>query len=244
MWWRGAGRDARRERINGNWCAFIKSDFAGRLVSGKRDSPGDRHRKFCIRRLACEANIHRGDRGLAKVIAAKASWAQSTAGRSSGAELGSSFYSVRQEQPPAIPVSSSGWVECDCGARFGLLRKRSRRPIDEWSIHRYRKGNAMKTICLASACGAALLAVTSFANAQGTGVSANRDQGVTSKQCWDVSSNIIRDRNPTSSGASAADKTPETTVGSTTSGPTGSGASGSTSSTGNASARPAGMPDC
>jgi hypothetical protein len=99
----------------------------------------------------------------------------------------------------------------------------------------------MKTICFASVCGAILLAVTSFANAQGTGVSANPDQGVTPKQCWDVSSNIIREKNPTAAGAPSSEKAPKTTVGSTT---TGSGASGSTSSTGNASARPAGMPDC
>jgi hypothetical protein len=98
----------------------------------------------------------------------------------------------------------------------------------------------MKTINFGSVCGATLLAVTSFANAQGTGVSANRDQGVTPKQCWDVSNNIIREKSSTA-GASSSEKTPETTVGSTTAGP---GASGSTSSTGNASARPAGMPDC
>src|SRR5215204_1492007 len=92
----------------------------------------------------------------------------------------------------------------------------------------------MKTFYFASVCGATLLVVTSFANAQGTGVSANRDQGVTPKQCWDVSSNIIREKNPTSAGVSSSEKAPETTVGSTMSGPTGT-ASGSTSSAGNAS---------
>ncbi|MGX9432518.1 MULTISPECIES: hypothetical protein [Bradyrhizobium] len=102
----------------------------------------------------------------------------------------------------------------------------------------------MKTIYFASVCGATFLTVTSFANAQGTGVTANRDQGVTPKQCWDVGSNIIREKNPTAAGASSSEKAPETTVGSSTPGPTGSGASGSTGSTGNASARPAGMPDC
>jgi hypothetical protein len=102
----------------------------------------------------------------------------------------------------------------------------------------------MKRIYFASICGAAILAVISFANAQGTGVSANRDQGVTPKQCWDVSNNIIREKSSTGAGASSSEKAPETTVGSTTAGPTGPGASGSTSSTGNASARPAGMPDC
>jgi hypothetical protein len=102
----------------------------------------------------------------------------------------------------------------------------------------------MKTIYFASICGATLLAVTSFANAQGTGVSSNSDQGITSKQCWDVSGNVIREKNPADAGASSSEKTPKTTVGSTTSGATGSGASDSTNSTGNASARPAGMRDC
>ena len=102
----------------------------------------------------------------------------------------------------------------------------------------------MRTIYFASICGAALLAVTSFANAQGTGVSANPDQGVTPKQCWDVSRNIIREKNPTDAGASSSEKTPKTTVGSTMPGATGSGVSDPTSSTANASARPAGMQDC
>jgi hypothetical protein len=101
----------------------------------------------------------------------------------------------------------------------------------------------MKMIYLASVCGATLLAVTSFANAQGTGVGSSSDQGVTSKQCWDVSSNIVREKNPTSASV-PSDKTPKTTVGSSAAGAAGSGASGSTSSAGNASARPAGMPDC
>jgi hypothetical protein len=101
----------------------------------------------------------------------------------------------------------------------------------------------MRTINFASVCGATLLAVTNFANAQGTGVSANPDQGVTPKQCWDISRNIIREKNPTDAGASSSEKTPKTTVGSTMSA-AGSGVSDPTSSTGNASARPAGMPDC
>ena len=99
----------------------------------------------------------------------------------------------------------------------------------------------MKTIYFASVCGATLLAVTCAANAQGTGVTANPDQGVTPKHCWDVSNNVIREKNST---AADAGKTTNA-VGSTTSGPSGSGAAGSgTSSTGNASARPAGMPNC
>ena len=75
----------------------------------------------------------------------------------------------------------------------------------------------MKTIYFAPVCGATLLAVTSFANAQGTGISSNSDQGVTPKQCWDVSSNIIREKNPTDAGASSSEKTSKTAVGSTAS---------------------------
>jgi len=102
----------------------------------------------------------------------------------------------------------------------------------------------MKTIYFASVCGATLLAVTSFANAQGTSVGSNSDQGVTSKQCWDVSSNFVREKNPTNTSEKTPEtKTPKTTVGSTA-GATGSAASNTTSSTRNASARPAGMPDC
>ena len=98
----------------------------------------------------------------------------------------------------------------------------------------------MRTIYFASVCCAMLLAATSVANAQGTGVISNSDQGVTSKQCWDVSNNVISEKKPTSSGASSSENTPKTTVPSTTTPaePTKS------SSTGNASARPAGMPDC
>jgi hypothetical protein len=107
-----------------------------------------------------------------------------------------------------------------------------------------KEKRTMRTIYFASICGAALLVGTSFANAQGTGVSANPDQGVTPKQCWDVSRNIIREKNPTDAGASSSEKTPKTTVGSTMPGATGSGVSDPTSSTGNASARPAGMQDC
>jgi hypothetical protein len=101
----------------------------------------------------------------------------------------------------------------------------------------------MKKISFASICGAALLAVSSFANAQGTGVTANPDQGVTPKQCWDVSSNIIREKNATGAGATSSEKAPQTTVGSNASS-TNAAATGSGSPRGNASARPAGMPDC
>jgi hypothetical protein len=98
----------------------------------------------------------------------------------------------------------------------------------------------VKTVYFVSVCGATVLALTCFANAQGTGITANPDQGVTPKHCWDLSTNVIREKNST---AADAGKTTNT-VGSTTSG-TASGASGAgTSSIGNASARPAGMPNC
>ena len=101
----------------------------------------------------------------------------------------------------------------------------------------------MKKISFAFICGAALLAVNSFANAQGTGVTANPDQGVTPKQCWDVSSNIIREKNAAGAGATSSEKAPQTTVGSNASS-TNAAVTGSDSPRGNASARPAGMPDC
>src|SRR5262245_58178605 len=106
----------------------------------------------------------------------------------------------------------------------------------------------MTTAFCASVCGATLLAMTSFANGQGTGTTSNSDQGVTSKQCWDISKDIVREKEPTTTGAHPSLKPTESTkttnaIGSTSSGATSSGASGG-SSTGNASARPVGMPDC
>jgi hypothetical protein len=101
----------------------------------------------------------------------------------------------------------------------------------------------MIKISFASIFGASLLAVSSFANAQGTGVTANSDQGVTPKQCWDVSKNIIREKNSTAAGSMSSEKAPQTTVGSTASS-TGSVSTGSSGPDGNASARPSGMPDC
>jgi len=99
---------------------------------------------------------------------------------------------------------------------------------------------AMMKICFAAASAAALMAAVSLANAQGAGTGSG-SSGAATNQCWDVSSNMARDKSQTSSGmASSADK-----AGSSTTGTTGSATSGSgSSSTSSASARPAGMPNC
>ena len=98
----------------------------------------------------------------------------------------------------------------------------------------------MRKMYLAVAISGALLAVSAFANAQGTstGGASGRDL----KQCWDVANKVVRDV----SGATATGPSGNTTVGSTT----GSSSSSSTAPTSgtsanaNASSRPPGMPDC
>ena len=103
----------------------------------------------------------------------------------------------------------------------------------------------MKKICIAAASATALLAVVGFAHAQGAGTSNPGSSGAAaSNQCWDVSSNMVRDKNQASStGSATADNSNK--AGSSTTGTTGSAGSGSgSSSTSNASARPAGMPNC
>jgi hypothetical protein len=100
----------------------------------------------------------------------------------------------------------------------------------------------MNKICLAVISGAAFMAVVGLANAQGT---SSDSRGTASNQCWDVSSNMVRDKNQTNAGGASSGNT-SSTVGSTSSKrPLGTGAVGP-SGTGSAaaSARPAGLPDC
>ncbi len=105
----------------------------------------------------------------------------------------------------------------------------------------------MRKVYLAAAFGAAFLALAGVANAQGTGKSSG-STGVSTNQCWDVSNNVVRDRSGTTATGPSGDSSK--TVGSTTSaGSTSAGSSGTsgasgTSANANASARPAGMPDC
>ena len=100
----------------------------------------------------------------------------------------------------------------------------------------------MNKICFAAITGAALMAVAGIANAQGTGTSSG-SSGTASNQCWDVSSNMVRDKNPTNASGTSSGNT-GSTVGSTSSRrPMGTGAVGSSTGS-SASARPAGMPDC
>ncbi|MCK1744525.1 hypothetical protein IVA80_27855 [Bradyrhizobium sp. 139] len=106
----------------------------------------------------------------------------------------------------------------------------------------------MRKLLLSAAVSAAMLAGSTFANAQGT--STGGSSGHDLKQCWDVSSRVVRDM----SGTTATGPSGNTTVGSTTSPGASSGTSTSTTSSStpssatsanaNASARPAGMPDC
>ena len=100
----------------------------------------------------------------------------------------------------------------------------------------------MNKICLAGITGAALMAVAGIANAQGTGTSSG-SSGTASNQCWDVSTNMVRDKNQTNANGTSGNT--DSTVGSTSSKrPMGTGAVGSSGTGSAASARPAGMPDC
>ncbi len=59
----------------------------------------------------------------------------------------------------------------------------------------------MKKLCLAAACGAALLAVGGVANAQvnaaqGNAMSSSAD-GTALNKCWDKGSDVVRDRSGT-----------------------------------------------
>jgi hypothetical protein len=105
---------------------------------------------------------------------------------------------------------------------------------------------SMKKVYFSVVSGAALLAIASFANAQGTGTGSS-STGAASNQCWDMSSNMVRDKNQTTASGSSTGSTGSTvgagTSGTASSGSTGSAASGSGSSS-TASARPAGMPNC
>ena len=101
----------------------------------------------------------------------------------------------------------------------------------------------MNKIYLAAVTGAALTAFAGIANAQGTGTSSG-STGTASNQCWDLSSNMARDKNQTSaSGGSTVGSTPpRRPMGTGAVGPGGpSGGAGTGSS---ASVRPAGMSDC
>jgi hypothetical protein len=107
----------------------------------------------------------------------------------------------------------------------------------------------MNKIYLAAITGAALTAVAGLANAQGTGTSSG-STGTASTQCWDVSSNMVRDKNqPNATGAPSENTS--STVGSTSSrspmgtGAVGAGGPSAGAGTGSSnSARPVGTPDC
>src|SRR5205823_14869926 len=79
----------------------------------------------------------------------------------------------------------------------------------------------------AAACGPALLAVSSFANAQGTGTGSS-SSGTAANQCWDLSNNVVRERSGTNATGPSGNSS--STVGSTTS-PGSSSSSGAGSGT-------------
>ena len=101
----------------------------------------------------------------------------------------------------------------------------------------------MKKICIAVVSASALLGLASLANAQGTktepGTGANA--AGSSNRCWDVSTNMVRDKNAGGSTSGAATGT-NTTTG--TAGPGAPGKAGSGTGPTTAAARPAGMPNC
>ena len=96
----------------------------------------------------------------------------------------------------------------------------------------------MNKIGLAAITGAALVAVAGVANAQGTGTSSG-SSGTASNFCWDVSSNMVRDKNQTNAGGTSnASGTSSANASSTT------GSVSPKRAVGTGTARPAGMPDC
>jgi hypothetical protein len=106
----------------------------------------------------------------------------------------------------------------------------------------------MKKVCFTVVSAVALLSLANLANAQGagTGIGSGTATGAASNQCWDVSTNMVRDKG---AGGSA---TRSSATGSTT-GTVGSGSagiSGGTKGGGSipdsikAAARPDGMPNC
>jgi hypothetical protein len=116
----------------------------------------------------------------------------------------------------------------------------------------------MNKICLAATTGAALMVVIGIANAQGTGTSPG-SSGTASNQCWDMSSNMVREKSQTNASGTPANTDSTSGTSGTTDGTVGStspkrpmgtgavGAGGPSAGAGpssNASVRPAGIPDC
>jgi len=108
----------------------------------------------------------------------------------------------------------------------------------------------MKKICLAAVSGAALLGLASVANAQksGTGTdpgTGSAASGSAANQCWDVSTNAVRDKSSATGGASGSTANSTSTTGVVGTGTAGSAGSASGSPpAAAAAARPAGMPNC
>src|SRR5256714_8451528 len=85
----------------------------------------------------------------------------------------------------------------------------------------------MKKICLAAVSGAALLGLASLANAQksGTGtppVTGSAASGSAANQCWDVSTNMVRDKSAAATGGASG----STALSTWTTGAPGTGSAG------------------
>ena|SRR5215203_2639617 len=108
----------------------------------------------------------------------------------------------------------------------------------------------MKKIFLAAISAAALLGLASSANAQksGTGTdphTGSATSGPAANQCWDVSSNMVRDKSGATGGSSGSTADSTSTTGAAGSGAAGSaGAASGSPPAAAAAARPAGMPNC
>jgi hypothetical protein len=102
----------------------------------------------------------------------------------------------------------------------------------------------MKSLYFATALGAAILALGGAANAQGTRAGSS-ESGTATNQCWDVSSNVVRDRSGTNAtGPSGNAKSTVGSANSPGSSSTSTTGSGGTSANADAAVRPAGMPNC
>ena len=106
----------------------------------------------------------------------------------------------------------------------------------------------MKKVCFTAVCAVALLSLANHANAQGarTGIGSGTPTGAASDQCWDVSTNMVR--NQGADGSASGSSATGSTMG--TAGSGSAGISGGTKGGGSipesikAAARPDGMPNC
>jgi|SRR5437762_5982831 len=100
----------------------------------------------------------------------------------------------------------------------------------------------MKKVILAALSGAAVFALIAQVNAQGTGTGSTSPGAASSTQCWDVSANMVRDKNAAAPSGSTTGSTSTSPSGSST--PSGTSSSSTSSGSSSAAVKPAGMPNC